>query len=144
MKNTSRGKRRLEYEKSFLSCAMAAADVKAFLEEHRRINERRFTDNRHRVIYRGLRVIELEEWKEDSGDFLISKSEIFKRGMEAAGALELAGGVEYINEVWHTTGTSATGGFYAEALLADSAERGWAAAAKGKAGGGGGGAASGE
>jgi hypothetical protein len=116
------GETREFFEEAFLRIAFSADDTRGYIESFKKIDDRRFTDNRRRVIYRGLKVIDLNyAGKEGAEDE--DKVMRFKKGLEAAGALELAGGCEYVGKVCvHLPGVGdgvSKGGYYAGALAAN-------------------------
>jgi hypothetical protein len=111
---------RIFYEEAFLSAAFAGDDTREIIKSYSKINERCFTDGRRRVIYRAFEVIDLNyESKVYTGDVwevYETKTDKLKKDLEAAGALELAGGVSYVNYICHILPTDLTISYFARVL----------------------------
>jgi hypothetical protein len=85
-----------------------AEDVGAFIrKKFSGLSYRRFRDERHRVIWRALEVLELGEGGElmDGGKRAAEREQRLYEELEKAGALGRAGGRKYLREVLRTGGT---------------------------------------
>jgi threonine synthase len=101
--NTALSEERQKAEQEFIASVFLAEDVRAFIrKKFPGLSSRRFRDERHRVLWRALEVLELGEGAENR---TMEREQRLYEELEKAGALGRAGGRKYLKELLGTGGT---------------------------------------
>jgi hypothetical protein len=93
---------REQREREFLASVFSAEDIRAFIKERfPGVSYRRFTDERHRTLWRALEVLELGEEGNhgERGDRATERELRLYEELQKAGALKRAGGKKYLRDV---------------------------------------------
>jgi hypothetical protein len=93
---------REQREREFLASVFSAEDVRAFVKERfPSVSYRRFTDERHRTLWRALETLDLGEERnhDERGEGATERERRLYEELQKAGALKRAGGKKYLRDV---------------------------------------------